>query len=91
MNKLFRMIYLLILLSLNFSCVEKKPTEKGINKLKNVRTSKNDTLKFTLNALSSRQRQLLVGSHQEGVSYYDGKHFNISTILMVYLTIKSVP
>ena len=78
MNKLFRMIYLLILLSLNFSCVEKKPTEKEINKSENVSTSKTDTLKFTsgIRAIFQDSKgNYWFGSHKEGVSYYDGKTF----------------
>lgn len=78
MDKLFRMIYLIFLLFLNFSCVEKKPTEKEINKSEIVRTSKSDTLKFTsgIRAIFQDSKgNYWLGSHNEGVSYYDGKIF----------------
>lgn len=78
MNKLFRMIYLIVLLSLNFSCVEKKSTEKQINKSENVRTSKTDTLKFTTGIraiFQDSKGNYWFGSHKEGASYYDGKTF----------------
>jgi ligand-binding sensor domain-containing protein len=78
MDKLFRMIYLLILLALNFSCVEKKTTEKEINKSEIVRTSQTDTLKFTsgIRAIFQDSKgNYWLGSHNEGVSFYDGKTF----------------
>ncbi|MFV8367365.1 ligand-binding sensor domain-containing protein [Flavobacterium sp. XS1P27] len=78
MDKLFRMIYLIFLLSLNFSCVEKKATEKEINKSEIVRPSKSDTLKFTsgIRAIFQDSKgNYWLGSHNEGVSYYDGKTF----------------
>jgi hypothetical protein len=59
MDKLFRMIYLYFISS-SFSCVEKKTTEKEINKSEIVRTSQTDTLKFTLNCISL-SRQVITG------------------------------
>lgn len=78
MDKLFRMIYLIFLLFLNFSCVEKKATKKEINKSEIVRASKSDTLKFTsgIRAIFQDSKgNYWLGSHNEGVSYYDGKIF----------------
>ncbi|SDW56158.1 ligand-binding sensor domain-containing protein [Flavobacterium degerlachei] len=78
MDKLFRMIYLIFLLFLNFSCVEKKATEKEINKSEIVSDSKRDTLKFTsgIRAIFQDSKgNYWLGSHNEGVSYYDGKIF----------------
>jgi ligand-binding sensor domain-containing protein len=78
MDKLFRMIYLIFLLFLNFSCVEKKATEKEINKSEIVRASKSDTLKFTSGIrviFQDSKGNYWLGSHNEGVSYYDGKIF----------------
>ena len=78
MGKLFRMIYLILLLFLNFSFVEKKATEKEINKSEIVRASKSDTLKFTsgIRAIFQDSKgNYWLGSHNEGVSYYDGKIF----------------
>lgn len=82
MNKLFRMIYLIVLLSLNFSCVEKKSTEKEVNKSESVRTIKTDTLKFTsgIRAIFQDSKgNYWLGSHNDGVSYYDGKTFEYFT------------
>ena len=47
MNRKIEVIYLILLLTLNFSCVEKKSTGKEVNKSELVRTAKADTLKFT--------------------------------------------
>jgi ligand-binding sensor domain-containing protein len=82
MDKLFRMIYLVFLLSLNFSCVEKKATEKEINKSEIVRPSKSDTLKFTsgIRAIfQDSEGNYWFGSHIEGVSYYNGNSFEYFT------------
>ena len=82
MNKLFRMIYLIFLLSLNFSCVEKKATEKEINKSELVSTSQTDTLKFTsgIRAIFQDSKgNYWFGSHNEGVSYYNGHSFEYFT------------
>ena len=78
MDKLFRMIYLIFLLFLNFSCIERKAIEKEINKSEIVRASKSDTLKFTsgIRAIFQDSKgNYCLGSHNEGVSYYDGKIF----------------
>jgi ligand-binding sensor domain-containing protein len=78
MDKLFRMIYLIFLLFLNFSCIERKSIEKEINKSEIVRASKSDTLKFTsgIRAIFQDSKgNYWLGSHNEGVSYYDGKIF----------------
>jgi ligand-binding sensor domain-containing protein len=78
MDKLFRMIYLIFLLFLNFSCIERKAIEKEINKSEIVRASKSDTLKFTsgIRAIFQDSKgNYWLGSHNEGVSYYDGKIF----------------
>lgn len=78
MDKLFRMIYLIFLLVLNFSCVEKKATNKEVNQSELVQASKNDTLIFTsgIRAIFQDSKgNYWLGSHQEGASYYNGKTF----------------
>lgn len=76
------MIYLIVLLSLNFSCVEQKSTEKEISKSELPSTSQTDTLKFTsgIRAIFQDSKgNYWLGSHNEGISYYDGKTFDYYT------------
>ena len=47
MNKIIKMISLILLLTLNFSCVDNKSTERKTNNPELVTTLKADTLKFT--------------------------------------------
>lgn len=82
MNKRIKLIFLLLILTLNFSCVENKSTEKETNKLELVATSKTDTLKFTsaIRAIFQDSKgNYWIGSHNEGVSFYDGKSFEYFT------------
>jgi len=83
MNKKIKLIYLILIFTLNFSCVEKKSTEKEVNKSQLLRTSKADTLKFTsgIRAIFQDSKDnYWFGSHNEGVSYYNGKSFEYFTI-----------
>nr|WP_315176016.1 two-component regulator propeller domain-containing protein [uncultured Flavobacterium sp.] len=73
-----KLIYLTLLLTLNFSCVEKKSTENETNKSELVVTSKAATLKFTSGISSIFQDSkgnYWFGSLREGVAIYDGKTF----------------
>lgn len=82
MNKKIKLIYLILILTLNFSCFEKKRTEKEVNKSELVNTSKTDTLKFTsgIRAIFQDSKgNYWIGSHNEGVSYYNGKSFKYFT------------
>jgi ligand-binding sensor domain-containing protein len=82
MNKKFKLIYLILTLILNFSCVEKKSTEKETNNQELVTTSKTDTLKFTSGIRAIFQDSKgnnWLGSHNEGVSFYNGKSFEYFT------------
>lgn len=82
MDKKIKLIYLILILTLNFSCVEKKSTEKETNKPELVATSRTDTLKFTSGIRSIFQDSkgnYWFGSHNEGVSFYDGKSFEYFT------------
>lgn len=77
------LINLILILTLSFSCVEKKSTEKETNKSELGATSKNDTLKFTsgIRAIFQDSKgNYLIGSLQEGVAVYNGKSFNYFTI-----------
>lgn len=78
MNNKLKLIYLIFILTLNFSCVEKKATKKEINKSEFLNTSKTDTLKFTSGIRSIFQDSkgnYWFGSLQEGVAVYNGKSF----------------
>jgi ligand-binding sensor domain-containing protein len=82
MDKKLKLIYLILIFTLNFSCVEKKLTEKEVNKSELVRTAKADTLKFTSGIRSIFQDSkgnYWFGSHQEGVAVYNGKFFTYLT------------
>lgn len=78
MNKFFKLIYLILLLTLNFSCVEKKSSEKEISKSEFVKPSKTDSLKFTSGIrviFQDSKGNYWFGSLQEGVAVYNGKSF----------------
>lgn len=82
MNKKIKLIFLILILTLNFSCVEKDSTDKETNKPELVATSKTDTLKFTsgIRAIFQDSKgNYWIGSHNEGVSYYNGKSFEYFT------------
>lgn len=82
MTKKIKLIYLLTLLTLNFSCVEKKSTEKETNRPDLVVNQKTDTLKFTsgIRAIFQDSKgNYWFGSHNEGVSFYNGKSFDYFT------------
>jgi ligand-binding sensor domain-containing protein len=82
MNKKLKMIYILLILTLNFSCVEKKSTEKEDKKSKLVISLKADTLKFTsgIRAIFQDSKGYYwFGSIKEGVAVYNGKSFNYFT------------
>ncbi len=82
MKKRLKLIYLILILALNFSCAENKSSEKEVTKSEFVGTSKTDTLKFTSGVRSIFQDSkgnYWLGSHKEGVSSYDGKTFEYFT------------
>jgi len=82
MNKKFKLIYIILILILNFSSVEKNSTEKETNNQELVTTSKTDTLKFTsgIRAIFRDSKgNYWLGSHNEGVSFYNGKSFEYFT------------
>lgn len=77
-----KLIYLIFILTLNFSCVDKKSTEKETNKPELIVTSKTDTLKFTSGIrtiFQDSKGNYWLGSHNEGVSFYNGKSFEYLT------------
>ncbi len=87
MNKFTLMIYLLILLNLDLSCVQPE-TNKGDNIVTDtsnvdmILNMEKDTLVFTSGIRSIFQDSrgnYWFGSHQEGVCLFDGKTFNYFT------------
>jgi len=78
MNKKLKLIYLILILTLNFSCAEKKSTEKEVNKSERAITTRTDTLKFTSgirSILQDSKGNYWFGSLQEGVAVYNGNSF----------------
>lgn len=78
MNKKRKLIYLILLLTLNFSCIEKKSTENETNAPELVATSATDTLKFTSGVsaiFQDSKGNYWFGSQREGTAVYDGKKF----------------
>ena len=78
MNEIIKMICLVILFTLNFSCVENKSTEWKTNNPELVTNLKADNLKFTSGISSIFQDSkgnYWFGSLQEGVAVYNGKTF----------------
>lgn len=76
------MIFLILILALNFSCFENKSTEKETNKPELAVTSKTDSLKFTsgIRAIFQDSKgNYWFGSHNEGVSVYNGVLFEYFT------------
>lgn len=76
------MIYLILLLSLNISCIEKKSTENERKQPDLAATSKTDTLKFTsgIRAIFQDSKgNYWFGSLQEGVAIYNGKSIEYFT------------
>ena len=82
MKKYYNLIFIVLILTLHLSCIEKKATEKEINKSEFVRPSKSDTLKFTsgIRAIfQDSEGNYWFGSLNEGVSYYNGNSFEYFT------------
>jgi len=72
------MIYLILILLLNFSFVENTSTENKLNKTELVEPSKTDTIKFSsgIHAIYQDSKgNYWFGSLQEGVAVYNGKTF----------------
>ncbi|RDI14464.1 two-component regulator propeller domain-containing protein [Flavobacterium sp. AG291] len=82
MNKRIKLIFLILISTLNFSCFQKKLTKKETNKSELVATSQIDTLKFTsgIRAIFQDSKgNYWFGSHNEGVSIYNGISFEYFT------------
>ena len=75
-------MYLIVLLILNLSCVEKKSTGKEVSTPELIRVSKSDTLKFGSGIraiIQDSKGSYWFGIHNGGVSRYDGKSFKYFT------------
>lgn len=85
MNRTNAFIYLLFLLALNFSCADNKSTGNEVSRpgQELVTTSLSDSLTFTsgIRAIFQDSKgNYWLGSHNEGVSRYDGKSFEYFSI-----------
>jgi len=82
MKKVFNRIYLIILVTVNFSCVEKKASETEFNAESEMLLT-SDTLNFTSGigvVFQDSKGQYWLGSNEEGVSWFDGKSFRCLSI-----------
>lgn len=82
MNRKIELIYLIFILTFNFSCSENKKSDKETDNSEFVRTLQNDTLKFTsgIRAIFQDSKgNYWLGSHNEGICYYNGKSFKYFT------------
>ena len=82
MNRINQLIVLIFIWMLNVSCVEIKSTKEEANSPELITTPKTDTLKFTsgIRAIFQDSKgNYWIGSHNEGLSYYDGKSFEYFT------------
>ncbi len=73
-----KLTYLILILTLNFSCFEKKSTENELKKTELVETLKTDTLKFTSGIrviYQDSKGNYWFGSLQEGLALYNGISF----------------
>lgn len=77
MNKKINLIYLILILTLNFSCVAKKSSEKEVITERAIPV-KTGALTFTsgIRAIfQDRKGNYWLGSHNEGVCYFNGQSF----------------
>jgi len=77
------LICLLVIVNLNFSCVEKKATEKEISKVPLVSPEVDNRPTFTAgirSILQDSKGNYWFGSHREGVCRYDGNSFEYFTM-----------
>lgn len=82
MNRKIELIFLILILTLSLSCVENKSTEEEVITPEWVSTPQTDTLKFTSGIraiLQDSKGNYWIGSHNEGVGFYDGKSFEYFT------------
>ena len=82
MKNIYNLIYLILFLALNFSCVKNKSPQKEITKFEIANTSKTDTLKFIYGIRSIFQdskANYWLGAYREGVALFDGISFEYFT------------
>jgi len=82
MGMTLKLIYLILILTLNFSCVDNKSTEKEVIKPVLVNNSQTHTLKFISGIpaiFQDSKGHYWLGSHHEGISHYDGESFEYFT------------
>ncbi len=78
MNKCLELSYLILILTLNFSCIEKKPSTAEMDKPSLTHLSKLDTFRFssgTRSIFQDSKENYWIGSHGQGVCLFDGTSF----------------
>lgn len=83
MNKILKLIYLLLILTLNPSCIDKNATENKIIQSEFSSNSQTVPLKFTSAIRSIFQDKMgnyWFGSNKEGIAVYDGTNFKYFTV-----------
>lgn len=83
MNKSNGVLYLIILLVLNFSCVSHEARDGNIRDSASDTVTTPDSLKFTSGVraiFKDRKGNYWMGSHNEGVAVFDGKTFRYYTV-----------
>lgn len=76
------LFFLILMLSLNLSCINDTSTDKGLSKPESVNSSMVDTLKFTSGVraiFQDSKSNYWFGSHKEGVCLFDGNKFQYFT------------
>lgn len=82
MNRIIKLIYLLVLLSLISSCAESKGIKKEANPVDSENTATANKLTFTSGVrsiLQDSKGNYWFGSKSEGVGFYDGKTYTYFT------------
>ncbi|MFD2918210.1 two-component regulator propeller domain-containing protein [Terrimonas rubra] len=82
MNKNLKLIYFLLILIINFSCIENRSAEKETGMPGLAATLSADTLKFTSGIraiLQDSKGNYWFGSQNEGAGFYNGKTFKYFT------------
>jgi len=82
MNNKLKWSYFILILILNSSCVENESSKKEVNQPELASTSVVDTLTFTSGVrsiLHDSKGRYWFGSHQEGLSLYDGNAYQYFT------------
>ena len=82
MNTRCKTMYLILLATLNFSCIGKSAVDKEFQHIELLSATFTDSLKFTSGVrtiFQDSEGTYWFGSHSEGLCFYDGKSFEYRT------------